>query len=88
MGQKSSYSDNLVQSYRKLLTSVTANKGDDKVLRLTIVITDILILHKIIQINCLKIIHCDFLDFVFSVAMMKITNLSHLFKLDNIHNWV
>jgi hypothetical protein len=48
-----------------------------------------------LQINSLKILQCDFLDFlkshfvcyIWSVPMMKITGLSHLFKWENLHNW-
>ncbi len=54
----------------------------------------ILIFHHNLQINSLKILQCDFLDF-FSyfvshsggIPMMKITGLSHLFKWENLHNW-
>ncbi len=53
----------------------------------------ILIFHHNLQINSLKILQCDFLDF-FSyfvshsrgIPMMKITGLSHLFKWENLHN--
>ncbi len=39
----------------------------------------ILIFHHNLQINSLKILQCDFLDFF--------TGLSHLFKWENLHNW-
>ncbi len=54
----------------------------------------ILIFHHNLQINSLKILQCDFLDFVSyfvshsrGIPMMKITGLSHLFKWENLHNW-
>ncbi len=54
----------------------------------------ILIFHHNLQINYLKILQCDFLDFVsyfvshsWGIPMMKITGLSHLFKWENLHNW-
>ena len=66
----------------------------NKVLRETFVIDQILIFHHNLQINSLKILQWDFLDsfshFVchsWSVPMMKITGLSHLFKWENLHNW-
>ena len=66
----------------------------NKVLRQTFIIDQILIFHHNLQINSLKIQQCDFLDlfshFVchsWSVPMMKITGLSHLFKWENLHNW-
>ncbi len=66
----------------------------NKVLRLNFVIDQILIFHHNLQINSLKILQCDFLDFVsyfvshsWGIHMMKITGLSHLFKWENLHNW-
>ncbi len=54
----------------------------------------ILIFHHNLQINSLKILQCDFLDYLFlfclsllRYTMMKITGLSHLFKWENLHNW-
>ncbi len=54
----------------------------------------ILIFHHNLQINSLKILQCDFLDFFsyfvshgWGIPMMKITGLSHLFKWENLHNW-
>ncbi len=54
----------------------------------------ILIFHHNLQINYLKILQCDFLDFFsyfvfhsWGIPMMKITGLSHLFKWENLHNW-
>ena len=55
----------------------------------------ILIFHHNLQINSLKILQCDFLDFFsshfvchsWSVPMMKITGLSHVFKWENLYNW-
>ncbi len=87
--------ENLVKTYRKHLTSVIANKGYiTKYLRLHFVIDQILIFHHNLQINYLKILQCDFLDFIFyfvshswGIPMMKITGLSHLFKWENLHNW-
>uniref|UniRef100_A0AAZ3QLE3 Tc1-like transposase DDE domain-containing protein n=1 Tax=Oncorhynchus tshawytscha TaxID=74940 RepID=A0AAZ3QLE3_ONCTS len=66
----------------------------NKLLRLTFAIDQILIFHHNFQINSLKILQCDFLDFFsshfvchsLSVPMMKITGLSHL-KWENLHNW-
>ncbi len=87
--------ENLVKTYRKRLTSVIANKGYitkywDEILLLT----KILIFHHNLQINSLKILQCDFLDFFsyfvshsWGISMMKITGLSHLFKWENLHNW-
>ncbi len=53
-----------------------------------------LIFHHNLQINSLKILQCDFLDFFsyfvshsWGIPMMKITGLSHLFKWENLHNW-
>ncbi len=50
----------------------------------------ILIFHHNLQINSLKILQCDFLDFFsyfvshsWGIPMMKITGLSHLFKWEN-----
>ncbi len=47
-----------------------------------------------LQVNSLKILQCDFLDFFsyfvshsWGIPMMKITGLSHLFKWENLHNW-
>ncbi len=58
------------------------------------VIDQILIFHHNLQINSLKILQCDFLDFFsyfvshsWGIPMMKITGLSHLFKRENLHNW-
>ncbi len=66
----------------------------NKVLRLNLVIDQILIFHHNLQINYLKILQCDFLDFFsyfvshsWGIHMMKITGLSHLFKWENLHNW-
>ncbi len=67
----------------------------NKVLRWNFVIDQILIFHHNLQINSLKILQCDFLDFFFSyfvshswgIPTMKITGLSHLFKWENLHNW-
>ncbi len=66
----------------------------NKVLRLHFVIDQILIFHHNLQINSLKILQCDFLDFFsyfvshsWGIPMMKITGLSHLFKWENLHNW-
>ncbi len=66
----------------------------NKVLRLNFVIDQILIFHHNLQINSLKILQCDFLDFFsyfvshsWGITMMKITGLSHLFKWENLHNW-
>ncbi len=87
--------ENLVKTYRKRLTSVIANKGYitkywDEILLLT----KYLFFHHNLQINSLKILQCDFLDFYFyfvshswGIPMMKITGLSHLFKWENLHNW-
>ncbi len=54
----------------------------------------ILIFHHNLQINSLKILKRDFLDFFsyfvshsWGIPMMKITGLSHLFKWENLHNW-
>ncbi len=54
----------------------------------------ILIFHHNLQINSLKILQCDFLDFFsyfvshsWGIPMMKITGLFHLFKWENLHNW-
>ncbi len=54
----------------------------------------ILIFHHNLQINSLKILQCDFLDFFsyfvshsWGIPMMKMTGLSHLFKWENLHNW-
>ncbi len=54
----------------------------------------ILIFHHNLQINSLKILQCDFLDFFsyfvshsWVIPMMKITGFSHLFKWENLHNW-
>ncbi len=54
----------------------------------------ILIFHHNLQINSVKILQCDFLDFFsyfvshsWGIPMMKITGLSHLFKWENLHNW-
>ncbi len=46
--------ENLVKTYRKRLTSVIANKGYNKVLRLNFVIDQILIFHHNLEINSLK----------------------------------
>ncbi len=58
------------------------------------VVDQILIFHHNLQINSLKILQCDFLDFFsyfvshsWGIPMMKITDLSHLFKWENLHNW-
>ncbi len=68
----------------------------NKVLRWNFVIDQILIFHHNLQINSLKILQCDFLDFFFfsyivshswGIPMMKITGLSHLFKWENLPNW-
>ncbi len=66
----------------------------NKVLRWNFVIDQILIFHHNLQINSLKILQCDFLDFFsyfvshsWGIPMMKITGLSHLFKGENQHNW-
>ncbi len=66
----------------------------NKVLRWNYVIDQILIFHHNLQINSLKILQCDFLDFFsyfvshsWGIPMMKITGLSHLFKWENLHNW-
>ncbi len=66
----------------------------NKVLRWNCVIDQILIFHHNLQINSLKILQCDFLDFFsyfvshsWGIPMMKITGLSHLFKWENLHNW-
>ncbi len=66
----------------------------NKVLRWNFVIDQILIFHHNLQINSLKILQCDFLDFIsyfvshsWGISMMKITGLSHLFKWENLHNW-
>ncbi len=66
----------------------------NKVLRWNFVIDQILIFHHNLQINYLKILQCDFLDFCsyfvshsWGIPMMKITGLSHLFKWENLHNW-
>ncbi len=66
----------------------------NKVLRWNLVIDQILIFHHNLQINSLKILQCDFLDFFsyfvshsWGIPMMKITGLSHLFKWENLHNW-
>ncbi len=65
----------------------------NKVLRWHFVIDQILIFHHNLQINSLKILQCDFLDFSYFVShswgipMMKIASLSHLFKWENLHNW-
>ncbi len=66
----------------------------NKVLRWNFVIDQILISHHNLQINSLKILQCDFLDFCsyfvshsWGIPMMKITGLSHLFKWENLHNW-
>ncbi len=66
----------------------------NKVLRWNFVIDQILIFHHNLQINSLKILQCDFLDFFsyfvshsWGIPMMKITALSHLFKWENLHNW-
>ncbi len=65
----------------------------NKVLRWNFVIDQILIFHHNLQINSLKILQCDFLDFfsyfvshIWGIPMMKITGLSHLFKWENLHN--
>ncbi len=52
----------------------------------------ILIFHHNLQINSLKILQCDFLDFFLIilsliVSVLLITGLSHLFKWENLHNW-
>ncbi len=54
----------------------------------------ILIFHHNLQINSLKILQCDFLDFFsysvshsWGIPMMEITGLSRLFKWENLHNW-
>ncbi len=66
----------------------------NKVLRWHFVIDQILIFHHNLQINSLKILQRDFLDFFsyfvshsWGIPMMKITGLSHLFKWENLHNW-
>ncbi len=66
----------------------------NKALRWNFVIDQILIFHYNLQINSLKILQCDFLDFLsyfvshsWGISMMKITGLSHLFKWENLHNW-
>ncbi len=66
----------------------------NKVLRWNFVIDQILIFHHNLQINSLKILQCDFLDFFsyfvshsWGIPMMKITGLSHLLKWENLHNW-
>ncbi len=65
----------------------------NKVLRWNFVIDQILIFHHNFQINSLKILQCDFLNFSYFIShswgipMMKITGLSHLFKWENLHNW-
>ncbi len=79
--------ENLVKTYRK-------QRVYNKVLRLNCVIDQILIFHHNLQINSLKILQCDFLDFFsyfvshsWGIPMMKITGLSHIFKWENLHNW-
>ncbi len=54
----------------------------------------ILIFHHNLQINSLKILQCDFLDFFsyfvshsWGIPMMKFTGLSHIFKWEILHNW-
>ncbi len=86
--------ENLVKTYRKRLTSVIANKRYIAKYWDEIVIDQILIFHHNLQINSLKILQCDFLDFFsyfvshsLGIPMMKITGLSHLFKWENLHNW-
>ncbi len=65
----------------------------NEVLRLNF-IDQILIFHHNLQINSLKILQCDFLDFFsyfvshsWGIPVMKMTGLSHLFKWENLHNW-
>ncbi len=64
----------------------------NKLLRWNFVIDQILIFHHNLQINSLKILQCDFLDFFsyfvshsWGLPMMKITGLSHLFKWENLN---
>jgi len=81
MGQNTNYSvckpdEDLL--YKKPLTSVIANKGYVTKYWVELLFIDqILIFHYKLQINSLKILQCDFLDFfliLFCLSQFKCTN--------------
>jgi len=68
---------NLMKTYRKRLTSVIATKG---YVTKFFVIDQILIFHHNLQINSLKILQCDFLDFFFLLILSLIVYEKNVYE--------